>query len=109
MKVPPPLLSPELLMKLSIRSAPNERSVLPIRVVPGASRLSWLGVHDGALKLAITSPPVEGAANTTIRKVFAKLLRVPTSNVQIVRGEKSRNKWLEVPLSEEVLRRHLSA
>jgi uncharacterized protein (TIGR00251 family) len=67
-----------------------------VRVAPRASRNAIIGVHEGALKVALTAPPVEGAANAALRKLIAKTLSVPKSNVEIVRGERGRNKVLRV-------------
>lgn len=67
-----------------------------VRVAPRASRNAIMGVHEGALKVALTAPPVEGAANDALRKLIAKALGVPKSNIEIVRGERARNKVLRV-------------
>lgn len=67
-----------------------------VRVAPRASRNAIMGVHEGALKVALTAPPVEGAANDALRKLIAKVLGVPKSNVEIIHGERARNKVLRV-------------
>lgn len=67
-----------------------------IRVVPRASRSEIVGFHDGALKIRIAAPPVEGAANTEIIKLFAKKLGVAKSDVEIVSGETSKNKRIKI-------------
>ncbi len=70
--------------------------VIPVRVAPRASRSAILGVHDGALKVALTAPPVDGAANAGLRKLLAKALHVPKSAVTIIRGDKARDKLIHV-------------
>ncbi len=67
-----------------------------LRVMPRASRLAILGVHDGALKLALTAPPVEGAANAALVKFLSKLLHVPKRAIEIVHGDHGRNKTLRI-------------
>jgi uncharacterized protein (TIGR00251 family) len=67
-----------------------------VRVAPRASRDRVLGVHEGALKVALTAAPVDGAANEALRKLLAKALGVPKSDVEIVRGARARNKVLRV-------------
>lgn len=67
-----------------------------VRVAPRASRDAVQGIHDGALKVALTAPPVEGAANAALCKLIAKTLGVPKRAVTIVRGETSRNKSVHV-------------
>ena len=67
-----------------------------VRVAPRASRNAIVGVHEGALKVSLTAPPVEGAANEALRKLLAKALGVPKSNIEIIRGERGRNKVLRI-------------
>lgn len=67
-----------------------------VRVSPRASREAIAGEHDGALKVALTAPPVEGAANAALVKLLAKRLGVSKSAVRIVSGETGRNKRVEV-------------
>ena len=76
-----------------------------VRVAPRASRNAIAGVHEGALKVSLTAPPVEGAANEALRKLFAKALGVPKSSIEIIRGERTRNKVLRIRgVSREALR-----
>jgi uncharacterized protein YggU (UPF0235/DUF167 family) len=41
--------------------------VFEVRVAPRASRSRVIGVQDGALKVALTAPPVDGASNEALR------------------------------------------
>lgn len=63
-----------------------------VRVVPRASRSQIVGEHDGALKIQLTSPPVDGAANAELVKLLAKELGISKSNVEIVSGQTSKSK-----------------
>jgi len=67
-----------------------------IRVSPRASRDAIGGAHDGALKIKITAPPVDGAANAAIVKLLSKRLHVPKRDVRIVSGESSKTKRVEI-------------
>lgn len=67
-----------------------------LRVAPRASRVAILGVHDGALKVALTAPPVEGAANAALVKFLAKQLHVPKRAITILHGEHGRSKTLRI-------------
>ena len=67
-----------------------------VRVAPRASRNRIIGVQDGALKVALTAPPVDGAANEALIKLLAKQLGLAKSAVEIVRGERGRTKLLRV-------------
>lgn len=67
-----------------------------VRVVPRASRDAIVGEHDGALKIALTAPPVEGEANAALVALLAKELGVAKRDVVLLRGEASRSKRVEV-------------
>ena len=70
--------------------------VLNLHIQPRASRNEVCGVHGDALKLRLTSPPVDGAANRLCREFLAELFDVPKSAVEIVSGESSRHKRVRV-------------
>ena len=67
-----------------------------VRVQPRAARNEVAGVHDGALKLRVNAPPVDGAANDAVVALLARLLRVPRGVIRIVSGVTSRTKLVEV-------------
>lgn len=69
---------------------------LRVRVQPRASRDGAAGEHNGALKLRITAPPVDGQANEACRRLLAKLLGVSQSEVEIISGLSSRDKLIRV-------------
>jgi uncharacterized protein (TIGR00251 family) len=67
-----------------------------VRVSPRAAREKVLGVHGGALKLSLSAPPVDGAANEALVAMLARALGVPRAAVALVRGERSRLKRVRV-------------
>jgi hypothetical protein len=67
-----------------------------VHVQPRASRNGICGIQGDAIKLRLTSPPVEGEANRLCAEFLAKLLKVPKSAVTIIAGEKSRHKTIRV-------------
>ena len=67
-----------------------------IRVSPRASKNEVGGVHGDALRVRITAPPVDGAANRAIVKLLSKRLGVAKSAVRIVQGQSGRDKLVEV-------------
>jgi uncharacterized protein (TIGR00251 family) len=69
---------------------------LEVRVAPRASRAAIIGVHAGALKVALTAPPVDGAANAALIELLADKLGVPKRAVEITRGERSKQKTVRV-------------
>lgn len=81
--------------------------VLRVLVAPRSSSNKVLGLHDGMVKIALTAPPVEGAANKALVAFLAKVLDVSKSSVALVAGETSRKKTLSVEGigPEEAIRR----
>lgn len=67
-----------------------------VRVIPRASRSEVVGEHNGALKVKIASPPVDGAANAELTKLFAKQFGVSKTDIHIVSGETSKNKRIKI-------------
>ncbi len=67
-----------------------------VRVVPRARRDEIAAVEDGALKVRLTAPPVEGKANEALVKFLAATLGVRSADVEILRGETSRHKLVRV-------------
>jgi uncharacterized protein (TIGR00251 family) len=69
---------------------------IAVRVTARASR-ARLETRDGALHAWVTAPPEDGKANEAVRKLFAKELGVALWEVQIIAGERAREKVLLVP------------
>lgn len=67
-----------------------------VHVQPRAARNRLQGMHDDALKISLTAPPVEGAANRLCRDYIAQLLGLPRALVEVVSGHKSRRKTIHV-------------
>lgn len=67
-----------------------------VRVQPRASRTEVAGEYEGAIKLKVTAPPVDGKANEECVRLLARLLGVPPRSVEIVSGEASRNKVIRI-------------
>jgi uncharacterized protein (TIGR00251 family) len=71
-------------------------AVFSVRVKPGGKKDEVTGVHDGALKLSVTAPPVEGKANRAVMKLLSRILGVAPSRIDIVSGESSRTKRVRI-------------
>jgi uncharacterized protein len=84
-------------MEIALREDEG-RVLIPIRAMPRAGRTAVVGVQpDGALKVALAAPPVEGAANEElVRFLGRKVLGVAPSRLEVVRGETGRDKVLAV-------------
>jgi uncharacterized protein (TIGR00251 family) len=74
----------------------SEGVMFAVKVHPRAKRNGITGEIGDALKLSITSPPVNGRANDACIEFFAKLLKVPRSSVTIASGQASRGKVIRV-------------
>lgn len=78
-----------------IRDTPSG-ATFHVRVHPRAKKNAITGEVGEALKLALTSPPVDGRANEACIAFFAELLNVPRSSVTIAAGQTSRNKLIRI-------------
>lgn len=81
-----------------------------MRVTPRASRNEVAGFDaEGTLRVAVTSPPVDGEANAAVVEVVARRLGVPRGAVRVARGQTGRRKLLEVDgLDEATVRARLT-
>ena len=70
-----------------------------VRVLPRASRNEFAGVQDGALKVRLQAPPVEGAANEALLRFLADELDLSPRQVRLVSGLGSRSKVVEIEAS----------
>ena len=83
--------------------------ILDLYVQPKASRSRIVGLHDKAIKLAVSSPPVDGRANKEVTAFMAKLFKLPKSSIEIISGHQGRRKRLLISgLSEKDARRILT-
>jgi uncharacterized protein (TIGR00251 family) len=63
-----------------------------IWVQPGASRQRVVGMHGGAVKVAVAAPPEKGAANRALEKLLAEEFGLAAGAVAVVSGGRSRRK-----------------
>jgi uncharacterized protein (TIGR00251 family) len=68
--------------------------VLRVRVQPRASHEGVDGVREDRLRVRVSAPPVEGAANERVVLVLANLMGIPARSLTVTRGAKSREKDL---------------
>jgi uncharacterized protein (TIGR00251 family) len=93
---------------LAIRDS-TDGCTLPVRVHPGARRNAISGVHDGALKVSLTTPPTDGRANLALIAFLSKQLGVVRARVTLIAGATSRSKTLHIAgLGAETLRTALA-
>ncbi len=65
-------------------------------IQPRSSNNKVTGIYNNALKIHLTSPPVDGAANKACIRFFSKILGISPSEISIIQGFNSRNKTIEV-------------
>lgn len=80
---------------IPIRDTPHG-AAFSVKVHPRAKKNAISGEIGDALKLALTAPPVDGAANAACIKFLAEVLDVPRSSVTIAAGETGRQKVIRV-------------
>jgi uncharacterized protein (TIGR00251 family) len=79
------------------RSDDIEVAVLAVRVIPRARKDEIVEIlDDGTVKIRLTAPPVEGKANKALVSFLSRVIMVPRSQIEILRGEKSRNKLISI-------------
>jgi hypothetical protein len=69
---------------------------LNVKVIPRSSKNEIAEMPDGTLKIKITAPPVEGAANERIIELLADKFNVAKSCISILKGQKGKNKVVEI-------------
>jgi len=74
---------------------------LSIKLQPRASRNQIQGLHGQELKITVTAPPVDSAANYALIDFLACELKLSRSSVQIVRGQTSRHKIIFIANARE--------
>jgi uncharacterized protein (TIGR00251 family) len=67
-----------------------------ILVQPRASRARIGPIHGDRVKVAVTAPPVDGAANKAVIALFAKALGCARGDVEVIRGHSSRRKTVRI-------------
>ena len=70
--------------------------IVDIHVIPNAARTQADGTHDGALRVRLHAPPVDGKANIALGAWLANTLGIAKSHVVLVRGQTSKRKQWRV-------------
>jgi len=71
-------------------------TTLAVRIQPRASKNGISRMQDGSLKIRLTAPPVDGAANEALVKFLSDTLDLSQSQVEIVSGHTSREKRIKI-------------
>jgi len=81
----------QVVLGLAVADHPDGATVT-LRIVPRAPRTAFAGRYGDAIKLRVQAPPVEGAANDAVRDFLAARCGVRSSEVDLLRGHRSRDK-----------------
>lgn len=77
-------------------TAQEEAVTFTVRAQPRAIKSALAGEVEGALKVKIAAPPVDGAANEELIRFLAKLFEVPRRAITILSGETGKNKIVRI-------------
>ncbi len=70
--------------------------LIAIKIIPNSSKNQFVGILDGALKIKITAPPIEGKANAQLIKFLSKQTGVSKSKIIIASGSTSKHKMISI-------------
>lgn len=76
--------------------------LLDLLVQPRAARTEFAGLHDGRLKLRLTAPPVDGAANAALMQFLAQRLGLPRRALGVASGQTGRRKTVRIEAGDEL-------
>lgn len=83
------------MLGLCLRQLKNGVS-LSLLLAPNAKRSAIVGIFDGQLKIAVRAPAQEGKANAALIQFLAKVLAVPKSSIELVKGHTSKRKLVVI-------------
>ena len=65
-------------------------------VQPRSSKMEISGLHDGVLRVRLTAPPVDGAANKQCIELLSRKMKIPKRAIRIASGASARRKRLKI-------------
>lgn len=74
----------------------NSKQIFNVRVIPRARVNSITRDETGDFRVHTTTAPTDGRANDAVIRALAEYLKVPKSNIRIIRGQTSHNKVIQV-------------
>ena len=77
-------------------SEKNSTITFKVQVVPRASLSEVIGEHNGALRVRIAAPPVDGAANEELVRTLSRAFGVKRGAIDIISGKASKTKQVRV-------------
>lgn len=69
---------------------------IDVNVLPKSGRDEIRGFVNGILKVRVSAPPIEGKANERLIELMSSIIRVPRSDITIIKGRTSRKKTIRI-------------
>lgn len=70
--------------------------ILAVQIQPNARKSEILGLLNGALKIRIKAPPIDGKANEEVISFLSQELGIPKKYLSIKSGQTSKKKLIEI-------------
>jgi uncharacterized protein (TIGR00251 family) len=70
--------------------------IIQVKVIPRSSKKEIAGVEGNTIKIKLTAPPAEGAANEQLIELLSETLSIKKGNIEIVKGDSSRYKTVKI-------------
>ena len=90
-----------------LRADGDAASLLDVAAQPGAKRSEISGLHDGALRVRIAAPALDGRGNAALCAWLAERVGVAQRSVSVVLGEKSRRKLVRIAAAATQVRERI--
>jgi len=81
---------------LSFITENSKGIILTLKILPNAKKNSIESYSNDYLKIKISAPPRDSKANQELLKFLSKTFNISKSKISIIKGEKSRNKTIEI-------------
>lgn len=78
-------------------TATKDGALLRLRVSPSAKTTMLTGIYGDAVKVRVAAPPTDGKANAALMDYLARVLDVPSRDLELIRGTSGRDKVVRVP------------
>jgi len=72
---------------------------IKVKVIPRAKKSEIIELNRHHLKVKLLSPPIKNRANQELTDLLADYYGVPKSAIRIIKGEHSREKFIEILVS----------
>lgn len=74
----------------------KEGIIIRVKVIPRSSKMEIVGLEGNTIKIKLTAPPVEGAANEQLIELLSETLDIKKGNIEIVKGDSCKYKTVKI-------------